>query len=519
MGDCETLFYGWNLDIINKATTIYLPLQIPAFVYDDKFVALDNCFAIIWRNFLHERRVAEMMAYYDCCIKYIACLAEILLLSIWLKAFSGKRRQRRLAETAIIFCTAAVMLYTTRMEPTAFHAMLVLFYMLLLSKLLFRDRMSSLFFYTVSFFALGMTIELVFVVTVHPVTGFLSLLLEKGLQFAVCRLVIWIASAEKERCSRRYYTLFSVFPVVSCIFVFWIYAFGIGAGHEVIMGQKMMAERGAITRYFVMIMGAGILAANSAMVYLAGEIARIMADNRLFGIEAKHYQNLDELHEQYDIFLHDIKHMMKTIAALAKGDNCEEIENLITGMQISLGNMNQKIVCSHKVLNALLVEWAGYAKSNGAALELMIKEPLYFQEIEDLDLLALMGNLLDNAITAELHSTKREGVWCSMRMAKNSRHILIQIENSYDEKVSVREFFEKSRTLSKERAPIGAKHGIGLVSVREIVEKYGGIMENSKEDGRYRVKIILTVQSGLADFPSVSAQKIKIGESFRIIGE
>lgn len=412
----------------------------------------------------------------------------------------------------IMLCIAALMLYTTRMEHKAFSTVLIFLYMLLFSRLLFADRMDRLFFYTVSCFSLETAVGLIVATAVHSAVvwqdmtdirqvylRFLLLAVERGIQLAICWLMIRMVSSRKEKCNRKQYFMLSMLPVISCVFTFWIYASGI------------VTEQDVIAKRFVIVLAVGSFLVNSTMVYLAGEIARIMADNRLFGIEAKHYRNMDELHEQYDVFLHDIKHTMKTIAALAEEDNSAEIEDLIRGMQISLGNMNQKIICSHKILNALLAERAGYAKDNDVTLDFMIKEPLYLQEIENLDLVTLMGNLLDNAIAAEMNSKKREGILCSMWMARSGRHVLIQVENSYDEKASARSSFGKERTAVKEKAPIGAKHGIGLASVREIVEKYGGIMENSRQDGRYRVKIILTAQSGLAGYPAGSVQEINIG--------
>lgn len=206
-------------------------------------------------------------------------------------------------------------------------------------------------------------------------------------------------------------------------------------------------------------------------------------------MEAKHYQNMDSLHEQYDVFIHDMKHTMRTIAALSEEGECEKISRLIDKMGLNIGNIEQEIICSNKILNALLAERKGYAADNGIMLEMEIREPLNFHEIDDLDLVALVGNLLDNAIEAEKRSGERAGILLCMRTAREGRHIVIQLENSYDENRNDR----KMKIVQNEQ--IGKKHGIGLGSIRDIVRKYGGIIENEKRDGRYIVKVILPVQS------------------------
>lgn len=223
-------------------------------------------------------------------------------------------------------------------------------------------------------------------------------------------------------------------------------------------------------------------------------------ENTRLKLEEKYYTDLENLHEQYDIFIHDIKHTMRTIAALSEEGNCEEIGRIIQKMQITLGDIEDSIICSHKILNALLVERRSYADENGVVLELEISEPLYFQQIDDLDLITLMGNLLDNAIEAEIHSGKQDGILCNMHMSNNSRHMVILVENSFSEKRrkyvgGIRESISNPyRNTNNLQINIGNKHGIGLKSVNEIVKKYGGILEINKNEGRYNVKVILPIQ-------------------------
>ena len=211
-------------------------------------------------------------------------------------------------------------------------------------------------------------------------------------------------------------------------------------------------------------------------------------ENMRINYNEKYYKDLDEIHEQYDVFIHDMKHTMRTVNALAEEGRCEEIKELIGDMQIKIGNIQDRIICSHKILNALLTERKAYADEFGAALELDIVEPLYLKNIDDVDLITLIGNLLDNAIEAEIRSHEREGVLCRIHMSSNGVHVVIQIENSYAEK-------REETVILRHSDNIGNKHGIGLKSVKEVVKKYGGVFDCWQSDGRYRVKVILPVQA------------------------
>lgn len=211
-------------------------------------------------------------------------------------------------------------------------------------------------------------------------------------------------------------------------------------------------------------------------------------ENMRIDYNEKYYKELDEIHEQYDVVIHDMKHTMRTVNALAEEGRCKEIKELIGEMQLKVGNIQNRIICSHKILNAMLTERKAYAAECGIGLELDVAEPLYLKNIDDVDLIILIGNLLDNAIEAEIRSHEREGILCRIHMSGNGLHVVIQIENSYTEKKAETETIWNSDS-------IGKKHGIGLKSVKEVVRKYGGIFDCWQSDGRYRVKVILPVQT------------------------
>lgn len=213
-------------------------------------------------------------------------------------------------------------------------------------------------------------------------------------------------------------------------------------------------------------------------------------ENMRINYNEKYYKDLDEIHEQYDVFIHDMKHTMRTVNALAEEGRCKEIKELMGGMQIKIENIQNRIICSHKILNAMLTERKAYADECGADLELEIAEPLYLQNIDDVDLITLIGNLLDNAIEAEIHAHERNGILCRIHMSSNGLHVVIQIENSYTENGAGAE----TETV-RHSDNIENKHGIGLKSVKEVVRKYGGVFDCWQSDGRYIVKVILPVQA------------------------
>ena len=420
-------------------------------------------------------------------VQYFAALLEMGFLYIWLRTFSEGRKLNQGIVSVVILCSAAVRCYTNCMENTVPAMLLELACCFLISVLLFSERYRNLFFYTITNYALGASVKWMFSQFLN-MTGMhwlvLIILLKMSLQFAIYYSISRRITLTKPQYAWKQYLMFCSIPIAVCSFVAWICT--MGGSHDLNIGMKIVLALAGVA--FVM--------ADSAAVYLYETLNAMMMKvkvlesiNARSELEARHYQNMDNLHEQYDLFIHDMKHTMRTIAALAEEGDCEKIGNLIDKTRMNIGNIEQKMICSNKILNTLLLERKSYAEDNGIVMEVDIREPLYFQEIDELDLIALMGNLLNNAIEAEKCAKKQEGILLSMRMAREGRHMIIHLENSYEEK------YNTGKAGIKQSEQIGNKHGIGLKSVRDIVGKYGGVIENEKGEGRYLVKVILPVQS------------------------
>lgn len=102
-------------------------------------------------------------------------------------------------------------------------------------------------------------------------------------------------------------------------------------------------------------------------------------------------------------------------------------------------------------------------------------------QISDVDMTALLGNLLDNSVRAIKEADKKE-LHITLKYKKG--RLILQIRNSYkDIAISQGRF----QTTKKEKHG----HGIGLESVREVAERYNGIIQIDYEDSLFIVVVIL----------------------------
>lgn len=114
------------------------------------------------------------------------------------------------------------------------------------------------------------------------------------------------------------------------------------------------------------------------------------------------------------------------------------------------------------------------AQKKGVQMTVNIRQGWY-EGIDPTDVGVLMGNLLDNAISA---SEKIEDAVIHIYMHTEFGMIYLSMENPCEEK-------------KKERSHDDFKHGFGLKSIQEIVDKYQGEFVTVQEKGRYQTKILL----------------------------
>ena len=110
--------------------------------------------------------------------------------------------------------------------------------------------------------------------------------------------------------------------------------------------------------------------------------------------------------------------------------------------------------------------------------------------IEDSDIYALFGNILDNAMDAVEKVEDPDHRLISLTVSVRDDLVLIEEEN----------FFEGDSLDFEEGLPVTTKqerlyHGFGLRSIRTLTEKYGGDMQIEAKDGIFRLSILLPIQN------------------------
>jgi sensor histidine kinase regulating citrate/malate metabolism len=177
---------------------------------------------------------------------------------------------------------------------------------------------------------------------------------------------------------------------------------------------------------------------------------------------------------------HDLKHQIRM---LRNESNSRERTEYLDQMEQEIKRYEARFQTGNRILDTMLGAKSMQCMNEDIKMITVAEgQPLAFMNAMDIS--ALFGNALDNAIESvrKISSPDRRLIHVTVSRQKN--FLRIRVENCCDAKVDF-----------KDGLPITTKgdrryHGYGTKSIRSIVDKYGGSLTIESEDGWYRLRIL-----------------------------
>ncbi len=177
---------------------------------------------------------------------------------------------------------------------------------------------------------------------------------------------------------------------------------------------------------------------------------------------------LQDAEETYRRLRHDMRHHLETIAEYAKAGDTPAVLDYIREYGIEVSETAVKQYSVNSTVNSILSVYAGKAAGNDIAYSVKCNAPAKMI-VRDIDLIALLGNLLENA----LHGCSKSG------KEKTCIEILIRVQNS-------RLIIVCDNTCSDDLSLSGslpAGKSIGISSILAVCRKYDGNLDYKVENG------------------------------------
>ena len=229
---------------------------------------------------------------------------------------------------------------------------------------------------------------------------------------------------------------------------------------------------------------------------LAAIMAQRMRDLIRQAEQVKSYENelvyleqLEKKEEKHSEFIHNINHYFMAIGELANAEHCEQIINLMQELNVNLMRNERIIYTRHKVVNAVLSEKANEASESNISFDIYVEPGIQFGKVADSDLVAMLGNLLDNALEAvKLCTGEKRRIVLRIFMEKEGKVCVVKSVNYFAEKPLV----HKNVFISTKREK--GLHGIGIKSVENTAQKYGGYLQCLIEKECFSAILVLPIK-------------------------
>ena len=217
------------------------------------------------------------------------------------------------------------------------------------------------------------------------------------------------------------------------------------------------------------------------------EIQMRFEKDTLRNIMDMQYKNYKLSRESIDIVnqkYHDLKHQ---INLLKSGADSEKAGEYLEQMEREIKIYETQNKTGNKVLDTILTSKSMHCQRHGIELKFMGEGQL-LNFMEDMDISALFGNMLDNAIESVVKIKDRQKRLISLHVIQDKQFIRIRTENYCEENVQFQDGIPITTKKDKRF------HGYGMKSMKKIVEKYGGSVMAGKADNWFELKILIPMK-------------------------
>lgn len=200
-----------------------------------------------------------------------------------------------------------------------------------------------------------------------------------------------------------------------------------------------------------------------------------------------HYRQYTQAVRTLRAFKHDCRGMVAAAQRLLADGRLQEAQRLLGQMGQALEAAPREVTfCNHVVVDAILRECAARCGEEGIDFSASVGLPQRVG-MDDLELCRIFGNLVENAREACERQPAGQRRWITVHSSVSGDWVTVEVANTYAGQVKL------SGGLPLSGKPGGAEHGLGLLSVRTLVESRGGFLRiDLSRPGVFRARLHLS---------------------------
>lgn len=434
------------------------------------------------------------MNWLDILIIFLCCIIEVLLLYDYFANFFEIKIRDKYVRMASIGTVGTVFIVNL-FENSILNLIFVPLILWMFVTLIFEAKMGIRFGYFLLAYSVMIGVEFLYAILsdttsqlltnnrLIPVSEYLwELLVIKLLNYTVFLILKQSSSKSKSRMTNRLFLAYLCVPISSLGTMLTIFYSGIDVRSNYILKVLM-------TLFFVFIIVGNMLLFYAFQKYTENlsENAKQQLELLYQKAEVERLTKISKLNDNYNEMVHNAAHYLKVIDQLAYENKSDEICAVVEKLNGKLNRENFYEYSDHKMLNIILSEYSSKAKQENINFDAYVEQGCQLSHIQDVDLIAMLGNLLDNAFLAATNKGMGSSVVVRIFMQKDGKLCVIKVVNDFAGKI--KEIKGKIISTKMEKGI----HGIGLASVSKIAEQYNGYLEHYVEEEVFNAVIVLPI--------------------------
>lgn len=213
------------------------------------------------------------------------------------------------------------------------------------------------------------------------------------------------------------------------------------------------------------------------------ELAKLKSEQA--GLLERDYTALNKAYAANAKLFHDFHNHIGVLRQLLSHEKYAEAVRYLDGLQSPVREMTDAVWTGDETADYLINSKAAAAAASGIQLQAQVEFPRH-TNIRSVDLCAILGNLLDNALESAGQAPEQRFVRLTIR--RINQMLVIKVENSIAA-APVEEDGQLKTTKSE-----SGLHGWGLKSARAAAEKYDGMIQTTYTDSMFRAVATLSYQ-------------------------
>lgn len=214
------------------------------------------------------------------------------------------------------------------------------------------------------------------------------------------------------------------------------------------------------------------------------EHERLEKHSQLLEMQSHQFRELQEYMRQTVRLRHDFKHSVHLLSTLAESGDLDSIRAHLSEYDRRLSENVSVSYCKNAALNALFGYYREMADSQKIRTDWRIElpEPL---TVSELDMAALFGNIMENAISASAALPEEERYFNLTAELRHGNSLYVVSTNSFNGKVI--------KGNNGYRSTKHSGRGTGLISIAAVAEKYGGSAQFSNSEKEFYADVVMKI--------------------------